>query len=114
MISQNPVIGRASGSLSNIICQTIYDKNVIRSKPVKVRDAKSTGQISQRSKLSTVMRFITPQMYIFRNSFANQVNNNSVYNAVVSYYMRNLLEWSGSQWTIFYECLKYSFGSIIV
>jgi len=39
-IVENPKIGRAKGSVGNVIFFTRYEKNIIRTKPISVKNPK--------------------------------------------------------------------------
>lgn len=47
-ITQNPIIGRARNQAGGMIFSKMYDKNVIRAKPITVKNPKSPGQTKQR------------------------------------------------------------------
>lgn len=48
-ITQNPLIGRASGAYGGTVFTTFFNKNVIKTKPVTVRNPKTAAQIAQRN-----------------------------------------------------------------
>jgi len=113
MITQNATFGRTSGSLGNVIAQTIFGKNVLRSKPLKYRDKQSPAQLLQRSKMRSAMEFIKPKLSIFRNSFKNQAVNKSVYSSVLSYYIRNCVNFNGTEYFIEPEFAIFAQGDLI-
>ena len=57
-IVQNPLIGRASGSVGNIVFQTQYGQNTIRSKPIFVTPNNTPARMLWRSKMSTICKII--------------------------------------------------------
>lgn len=57
-ITQNPIIGRAKGTFGTGVLSTNFGKNILRSKPVAVRDAKTPAQIDARSKFTIANLFI--------------------------------------------------------
>lgn len=51
---QNPIVGRASGSLGNTVFLKYNDKNVIKSKPLEVKPSNTPAQANQRALLKKV------------------------------------------------------------
>lgn len=88
-IVQNPLIGRASGKMSNVIFQTSYDKNVIRSRPVAYRDAETQTQLVQRNRFSECLKYTQKLLPAARTGLARAALNKSVYNYLLSYIMKN-------------------------
>ena len=52
MKTQNPFTGRSSGSLANVTASTYLGNNVLKSKPLEVRNPKTSKQINVREILS--------------------------------------------------------------
>ena len=52
MKTQNPFTGRSSGSLANVTASTYCGQNILKSKPLEVRNPKSPKQINVRSVLA--------------------------------------------------------------
>lgn len=53
-IVQNPIIGRSSGKLANVIFYTVLEKNIIRSKPLVVANPRTIAQQQARVKLGVL------------------------------------------------------------
>lgn len=66
--TQNPVTGRMSGSFANATFQTQYGKNIMRSKPLTVRNPKSPAQVAQRARIT-----VAGQLYKSIAAFINYV-----------------------------------------
>lgn len=47
-ISQNPITGRMRQKMSNVVFSTVFSQNVVRSKPLTVRNPKTTAQVNHR------------------------------------------------------------------
>ena len=53
MKTQNPFIGRSSGSLANVTASTYNGQNILKSKPLEVRNPRSPKQLNIRELLGT-------------------------------------------------------------
>lgn len=52
MKTQNPFTGRSSGSLANVVASTYVGQNILKSKPLEVRNPKTPKQVNVREILS--------------------------------------------------------------
>ena len=52
MKTQNPFTGRSSGSLANVVASTYLGQNILKSKPLEVRNPQSPKQINVRAILA--------------------------------------------------------------
>jgi len=50
-IAENPLVGRMRKSMANFTTYTLNGKNIIRSKPFRVRDARSVKQLIMRARM---------------------------------------------------------------
>ncbi len=55
-ISQNPITGRMRQKMSNVVFSTVFSQNVVRSKPLTVRNPKTTAQIKHREYFTKVVQ----------------------------------------------------------
>ena len=55
-ISQNPITGRMRQKMSNVVFSTVYSQNVVRSKPLTVRNPRTTGQVNHRDYFTKVVQ----------------------------------------------------------
>ena len=55
-ISQNPITGRMRQKMSNVVFSTVFGQNVVRSKPLTVRNPKTTAQINHRDYFTKVVQ----------------------------------------------------------
>ena len=53
MKTQNPFTGRSSGSLANVVASTYLGQNILKSKPLEVRNPQSPKQLNIRELLGT-------------------------------------------------------------
>ena len=51
-IAENPLVGRMKKSMANFTTYTLNGKNIIRSKPFKVRDARTPKQLANRERMA--------------------------------------------------------------
>ena len=54
-ISQNPITGRMRQKMSNVVFSTVFGQNVVRSKPLTVRNPKTAKQIQHREYFTKVV-----------------------------------------------------------
>lgn len=88
-VVQNPLIGRASGKLNNVIFQTSYEKNIIRSRPAAYRDAGSETQLAQRNRFLECLRYTQKLLPAARTGLAAYGRTKSVYSYLLGYIMKN-------------------------
>ena len=86
---QNPLIGRASGRLNNVVFQTSYEKNIIRSRPAAYRDASSETQLAQRNRFTECLRYTRKLLPAARTGLAAYGKTKSVYSYLLGYIMKN-------------------------
>jgi len=55
-ISQNPITGRMRQKMSNVVFSTVFSQNVVRSKPLTVRNPKTTKQTNHRDYFTKVVQ----------------------------------------------------------
>ena len=55
-ISQNPITGRMRQKMSNVVFSTVFGQNVVRSKPLTVRNPRTSGQVNHRDYFTKVVQ----------------------------------------------------------
>jgi hypothetical protein len=55
-ISQNPITGRMRQKMSNVVFSTVFGQNVVRSKPLTVRNPKTSAQMNHRDYFTKVVQ----------------------------------------------------------
>jgi hypothetical protein len=55
-ISQNPITGRMRQKMSNVVFSTVFGQNVVRSKPLTVRNPKTSAQVNHRDYFTKVVQ----------------------------------------------------------
>lgn len=111
-VVQNPIIGRARGKFGPAIFQTVYQKNILRSKPLLYRDPASPAQQLQRAKFQLATSFISKNLIPFRIGYANASPFRSAYSSAISYFINNSMQFDGNLWTIDFPEVKFSHGSL--
>lgn len=111
-VVQNPIIGRARGKYGPAIFQTVYQKNILRSKPLLYRDPASPAQQLQRAKFQLATFFISKNLIPFRIGYANASPFRSAYSSALSYFMNNSMHFDDNQWSINHPEIKFSHGAL--
>jgi hypothetical protein len=111
-ITQNPLIGRTKGTFAGAVFAKYYDKNIIRSKPVQIRDPKSEAQVSQRSKFKIAQQWVIMFLVVIRSGFASYAQNMSAYASALGWYMKNAVTGTPGNYSIDYSAAQFTFGTI--
>lgn len=111
-VVQNPIIGRARGKYGPAIFQTVYQKNILRSKPLLYRDPASPAQQLQRAKFQLATFFISRNLIPFRIGYANASPFRSAYSSAMSYFINNSMQFAAGLWSINFPAVMFSHGSL--
>lgn len=110
---QNPLIGRASGSVGGVTFSTWKGINVLKSKPESVANPRSDAQLAQRSAMSQIVAAFRAMTSAINAGFASLAVKKSAYNAFSSYNLRNAFDLSNPPTAVFKpEELRISQGSM--
>jgi hypothetical protein len=112
-IVQNPLIGRAKGKFANAIFSTVYDQNIIRSKPLSIRDRKSVLQLKQRSAFALAVNWIIHFLSIIRAGFASVSVQRSAYASAISYYLTNCIEVLSNPPAFIFSAIRFTNGDLL-
>lgn len=88
-IVQNPITGKSRKKFGTAVFSTQWGQNVMRTKPVDVKNPKSAGQVRQRSKFTTVVDLIRQVLPIINEVYAGSLKKMSPYNKVTSINVKN-------------------------
>lgn len=83
------ILGGVSGQVGNVIGGTWKGIDYLRIKPSSVANPRTEGQVDQRSKFSTVLRFLQPMTDFLRVGFKLYANQMTQFNAAMSYNLNN-------------------------
>ena len=79
------ILGGVSGQIGNVIGGTWKGIDYLRIKPSSVANPRTEGQVDQRSKFLTVLRFLQPMTDFLRVGFKLYANKKTQFNAAMSY-----------------------------
>ena len=99
-ITQNPLIGRASGTFGGAVFSKLYNKNIVRSKPVSISDAKSPAQLSQRAKFTAAHAFLSQIADFIALTYAPTSEERSGYSSAMSHFLRNNMTFVDPDWLV--------------
>jgi hypothetical protein len=85
------ILGGVSGQVGNVIGGTWKGIDYLRIKPSSVANPRTEGQVDQRSKFSTVLRFLQPMTDFLRVGFKLYANRMTQFNAAMSYNLNNAI-----------------------
>lgn len=88
-VTQNPLIGRMKKGVGNLISYTSYGQNVLRSKPLEVNDANSSGQQAQRTVFTKAQTFCRRLLNAINIGFVNYKTNMSAYSFAIGQNMND-------------------------
>jgi hypothetical protein len=88
-IVENPIIGKASGSVGNIVFSTWKEKNVIRTKPFTCRNPKTPDQVSNRQRCKKLMILLRQVLNNINVAYAGSVPGMSSHNHEMSINLKN-------------------------
>jgi hypothetical protein len=88
-VTQNPLIGRASGSFAGAVFSTSYGKNQIRSKPVEVSNPNTDAQKLVRQKFAAVSDVLRQALPFFKEAYKDESLQMPVYSHLMGYAFKN-------------------------
>lgn len=80
-VTQNPIIGRARGSVATTTFTTWKGLNVIKAKPITVANPSTAGQVRQRGRLRFISRLASRIAPVVRRNFALLAVGKTAFNA---------------------------------
>jgi len=80
-VVQNPIIGRARGSVATTTFTTWKGLNVIKAKPISVANPQSAGQVQQRGRLRFISRLSRRVGALIRRNYAILAVGKTSFNA---------------------------------
>jgi hypothetical protein len=107
------VLGGFSGKVGNIVGGTWKGIDYMRIKPANVSNPKTQGQLDQRSKFSTVLRFLQPLTDFLKVGFKLYAIKMTQFNSAMSYNLNNAITGTYPNFTIDYTKVLVSRGSLV-
>ncbi len=106
------ILGGVSGQVGNVIGGTWKGIDYLRIKPSSVANPRTEGQVDQRSKFSTVLRFLQPMTDFLRVGFKLYANRMTQFNAAMSYNLNNAVTGAYPTFMIDYASALVSRGNL--
>jgi hypothetical protein len=88
-ILQNPLIGRARRKLGNTVFQTLYGQNILKSKPLTVKDAKTPAQLLARGRWSKLSKLLKQVLNFINTAYAGSLQHMAPWSHVLGINAKN-------------------------
>jgi len=88
-IVQNPITGRTKKAFGTAVFSKQFGKNTMRTKPIEVKNPRTIGQVTQRSKFSTTVAFVRQVLPLINEVYAGRLTKMSPFNKVTSLIVKN-------------------------
>jgi hypothetical protein len=111
-IVQNPITGRTKKKFGSAVFSKQFGKNVMRTKPLEVKNPKTPGQVNQRSKFKLMVYVSRQILGLIRVSFQNMSIGKSAFNAFVSANIKTAITGVPGNYTIDWTLLKIAKGPL--
>lgn len=111
-IFKNSTFGNIRKSIGDDVAYRMGGQNIIRKKPLTVRDPKTKLQRQRRSALAEIVKLFRRIRNGTANGFAERLRKHSVYNAFSSVNLKEAVALNGNQARIMYPKLVLSKGSL--
>ncbi len=106
------ISGGFSGKVGTVTGENWNGIDYMRSNESGRKDAKSTAQLDQRARLTTVVQFLRPLKEFLRIGFKNRASKLSAFNAATSYNLEHALAGSFPDYRIDYSRARISQGKL--
>jgi hypothetical protein len=106
------ILGPFSGTVGTVVGASWRGKSVMRSRPKKTSHTPTESQKLQREKFSVAVQFITPIKSVLSRYFGINMGSRSRLNLATSYTMKEVLQWTGSEYEILYNKFMISKGEL--
>jgi hypothetical protein len=83
-IIENPVIGKASGTIGNTVLYTLCGQNIWRTKAFNPKNPKTPGQLAVRGRFKELQDLIRPVLVYINQAYADSRTDMSPYNHIMS------------------------------
>lgn len=107
------ILGGFSGKVGNVVGASWKGIDYIRSLPASVKNPRTQGQVTQRTKFSTTMEFLKTLTPIIREGFkADAVGKVTAMNAAMSYNVKNAIKGDFPDFEVDFEKAIIARGSL--
>ena len=107
------VLGGFSGKVGSVVGASWKGIDYIRSLPASVKNPRTEGQVTQRSKFSLVLEFLRPIIAYLNVGFKAYASKQSPYNAAMSYNVSNAVSGTFPDFEMEYPDALVSKGSLL-
>lgn len=88
-IVQNPITGRSKKKFGTAVFSTQFGKNVMRTKPLEVKNPRSEGQVKQRNKFTITVDLVRNVLPLINEVYAGSLRKMSPFNKITSLIVKN-------------------------
>jgi hypothetical protein len=88
-IVENPKIGRTKGCVGNVVFFNRYGKNIIRTKPLEVKNPRTPGQEFSKDRFRKLLLILHQVLGYINAAYAGSVEGMSTHNRVMSINKKN-------------------------
>ena len=106
------ILGEFSGKVGNVVYGSWKGIPYVRSMPESVANPRTVGQLEQRAKMTTIVKFLQPLKVFLRVGFKSKTANMSAFNAATSYFFKNALTGTYPEYEIDYSKAMVSQGTL--
>jgi len=106
------ILGGFSGKVGNVIGGNWKGIDYMRVKPASVANPRTEGQLDQRSKFSTVLKFLQPMKDFIKVGYKGYANQMTEFNSAMSYNLKNAVTGTYPDYEIDYANSLISRGGL--
>ena len=107
------ILGGFSGKVGTVVGGSWKGISYMRSLPQKVKNPRTEGQVSQRTKFAITMHYLKPMTAFLRTGWKLYANKQSPFNAAMSYTLANAVDGTYPDYTIDPSKILVSRGSLL-
>jgi hypothetical protein len=106
------ILGGFSGKVGTVIGGSWKGISYMRSQAQSVKNPRTDGQLSQRSKFALALSFLKPMTDIVRTGFKLYANKQTAFNAAMSYTLANAISGDYPDYELNFDSALISRGSL--
>lgn len=88
-IVQNPITGRSKKAFGTAVFSKWFDKNIMRTKPLEVKNPRTPGQVTQRNKFATIVAIVKQVVPLLNEVYGKSLTNMTPANKITGINVRN-------------------------
>jgi len=106
------ILGGFSGKVGTVIGGSWKGISYMRSIPQSVKNPRSEGQVSQRTKFTVALEFLKPMTGLIQVGFKLYAQKQTAFNAAMSYTLNNAITGTAPDYSVDYSKALVSRGSL--